>query len=157
MRKQVVRGTTMMLLLAALVFVTAVASANAQSRLTSADVPFEFVVGERTLPAARYNISDATLGSEVVKIMARTANANVFATTIPISRKASDDKGKLVFHRYGNRYFLAEIWSPGERRGQKLRKSKEEKSIENEMAIISSKTDLVARTYERVEIALGRN
>lgn len=157
MRKQVVRGTTMMLLLAALVLVTAVASANAQTARATANVPFEFVVGSKTLPAAHYTISDMTSGSQVVKISAREENANLFATTIPLSRKASDDKGKLVFHRYGNRYFLAEIWSPGERQGQKLKKSQEEKSIENEMAIISSKTDSVARTFERVEIALGRN
>lgn len=145
-----------MLLMAALVLVTAVASANAQSLKATADVPFEFVVGNKTLPAAHYNISDMT-GSQVVRISARKENANMFATTIPVSRKASDDKGKLVFHRYGNRYFLAEIWSPGQREGQKLNKSKEEKAIENEMAIISSKTNLVARSYERVEIALGSN
>ena len=156
MRKQVVRGTTMMLLLAALVLVTAVASANAQTARATANVPFEFVVGSKTLPAAQYTISDMS-GPQVVKISARKENASLFATTIPLSRNASDDKGKLVFHRYGNRYFLAEIWSPGERQGQKLKKSQEERSIENEMAIISSKTDTVARTFERVEIALGRN
>ena len=153
MRKQLVRGTTMLLLMAALVFVTAVASANAQTR-SRADVPFEFVAGNKTLPAGHYDISDGTQGREVVKISARQNDASVFAMTVGITNKKASQSSKLVFHRYGNRYFLAEIWSEGDRQGQKLLKSREEKAIENEMAMINSKTELVARGYERVEIAL---
>jgi len=145
----------MLLLFVALAFVTAVASANAQRR-SIANVPFEFVAGNKTLPADHYSIADGTMGGEVVKISARKNDASVFAMTVTLSRKASDEQGKLVFHRYGNRYFLAEIWTGGDREGQKLLKSREEKSIENELAIISSKTALPQRSYERVEIALLR-
>ena len=155
MKRQFVRGTTMLLLFVALAFVTAVASANAQRR-SIADVPFEFVAGNKTLPADHYSITDGTMGREVVKISARKNDTSVFAMTVTLSRKASDEQGKLVFHRYGNRYFLAEIWTGGDREGQKLLKSREEKSIENELAIISSKTALPQRSYERVEIALLR-
>ena len=156
MTKQLVRGTTMLLLVVALAFVTAVASVNAQSRRSNADVPFEFVAGNKTLPAGHYNIADSTLGGEVVKISATEKDASVFAMTVRLTRKAGNEQGKLVFHRYGNRYFLAEIWTGGDREGQKLGKSREEKSIENELAIITSKTELPQRTYERVEIALVR-
>lgn len=155
MSKQLVRGTMMLLLVVALAFVTAVA--NGQSRRSIADVPFEFVAGDKTLPAGHYSIADMTMGREVVKISATKKDASVFAMTVRLSRNAADDQGKLVFHRYGNRYFLAEIWTAGDREGQKLRKSREEKAIESELAIISSKTELPQRTYERVEIALGRN
>src|SRR5262245_34327287 len=134
MKRQFVRGTTMLLLVMALAFVTA-AAANGQSTRAVADVPFEFVAGDRTLPAAHYNISDGTSGREVLKISAKEKNASIFAMTTPLSRKGAADKGKLVFHRYGNRYFLAEVWTAGDRDGQKLKKSKEEKAIENEMAI----------------------
>ena len=157
MKRQLVRGTTMLLLFVALAFVTAAASANAQSRRSKADVPFDFVAGNKTLPAGQYNIADSTLAGEVVKISARQKDASVFAMTVRLSSKAANDQGKLVFHRYGNRYFLAEIWTGGDREGQKLMKSREEKSIENELAIISSKIELPKRSYERVEIALGRN
>jgi hypothetical protein len=156
MKRQLVRGTTMLLLFVALAFVTAAASAKAQSRRSNADVPFEFVAGNKTLPAGHYNIADSTLAGEVVKISAREKEASVFAMTVRLSSKAANDQGKLVFHRYGNRYFLAEIWTGGDREGQKLMKSREEKAIENELAIIASKTELPRRAYERVEIALGR-
>lgn len=154
MRKQVVRGTTMLMLVMSLAFVTAVA-ANGQSRLSRSDVPFEFVANNQTLPAGHYDIADLTAG-QVIKISNVKEAKALFATTIPVSRRGDTDKGKLVFHRYGNRYFLAEIWVAGEREGQKLRKSREEKAIENEMAMINSKTDQAARSYERVEIALVR-
>ncbi len=156
MKRQIVRGTTMLLLAVALAFVTAVASANAQSRRSIADVPFEFVAGNKTLPAGHYTIADSTLAGNVVQITARKKDASVFAMTVGLSTKAANEEGKLVFHRYGNRYFLAEIWTGGNREGQKLSKSREEKSIENELAIISSKTELPQRSYERVEIALVR-
>ena len=156
MKRQLLRGTMMSLLVVALTLVSAAASA-AQSRMAAANVPFEFVAANKTLPAGHYSISSSTGGSEVIKISARQKSANVFAMTIPLSRSKSTDKGKLVFRRYGNRYFLAEIWAAGEREGLKLQKSREEKAIENELAAISSKSDLAQRSFERVEIALVKN
>ena len=156
MKRELVKGTTMLLLIVSLAFITAVA-ANAQSRKANANVPFDFVAGSRTLPAGHYNIADSTTGREVVRISELKQGNGVFAMTILLSSKAAPKESKLVFHRYGNRYFLAEIWTEGDREGQKLRKSREEKAIETELAIISSKTELPQRSYERVEIALGRN
>jgi hypothetical protein len=157
MKRQLVRGTTMLLLVVALAFVTGIASANAQSRLARAEVPWEFVANNLTLPSGQYYIADLATGGGVVKISNSKEAKNVFAMTLPLSRRGNSEKGKLVFHRYGNRYFLAEIWIAGEPEGLKLRKSREEKAIENEMAIISSKTELPQRTYELVEVALVRN
>ena len=155
MKRQLVKGTTMLLLAVALAFVTA-ASTNAQSRMARAEVPFEFVANNVTLPAGQYLIRDGS-GGQLVKISNAKAAKSVFAMTVGLSRKGNTEKGKLVFHRYGNRYFLAEIWAAGERDGQKLQKSKEEKAIENEMAAISTKTQLPQRTYELVEVALAKN
>ncbi|HSE31392.1 MAG TPA: hypothetical protein VLA93_07420 [Pyrinomonadaceae bacterium] len=157
MKRQLVKGTTMLLLAVALAFVTAVASTNAQSRRSRAEVPFEFVANNMTLPAGQYYIADLSTGREIVKIINTKQAKTVFAMTIPLSRNRDSEKAKLVFHRYGNRYFLAEIWAAGEQEGQKLRKSREEKAIENEMAAISSKTQVAQRTYERVEVALVSN
>lgn len=156
MKRQLLRGTMMSLLVVALTLISAAASA-AQSRMATADVPFDFVAANKTLPAGHYNISASTAGSEVLKISASQKSATVFAMTIPLSRNKATDKGKLVFRRYGNRYFLAEIWAGGEREGQKLQKSREEKAIENELAIISSKSELAQNRFERVEIALVKN
>ena len=92
----------------------------------------------------------------MVKITSRMKDASLFVLTTRLQASATQEKGKLVFHRYGNRYFLAEIWTVGSRDGQKLRKSREERSIERELSSISSKSEIAQTRYERVEIQLGQ-
>jgi hypothetical protein len=60
---------------------------------------------------------------------------------------------RLVFHRYGERYFLAEVWNGADRAGRQLLKSQEERAIEREFASISSNDATAKNTYERVEVA----
>lgn len=153
MARQLMKGMTMLLLIVALAFVTAVASANAQS---TANVPFEFVAGSKSLPAGHYSITNGTAGGDVVKISATAKAMSVFNLTMRTSNGRGSKESRLVFHRYGNRYFLAEIWRAGETEGQKLLKSREERAIERELAAISSKSEFAQRGYERVEIALVR-
>jgi hypothetical protein len=43
------------------------------------------------------------------------------------------DQGKLVFNRYGDRYFLSEIWTAGDTSGRTLLVSK----VERELALTS--------------------
>jgi hypothetical protein len=43
--------------------------------------------------------------------------------------RITSEKSKLVFHRYGNRYFLKQIWMAGDNAGQQLPKSRLETEI----------------------------
>ena len=54
------------------------------------------------------------------------------------------DKTQLVFNKYRDRYFLAEIWVQGETRGHQPVKTSQEKELAKELA--------QDRTYRRVEI-----
>jgi hypothetical protein len=152
MTRQFIKGMTMLLLIVALAFVTAVASANAQS---IANVPFDFVAGGKSMAAGHYNVSNSTTGGEIVRISS-SSNETAFSLATKLNNGRPAQKSKLVFHRYGNRYFLAEIWKAGDSQGQKLVKSREERAVERELASISSRRDAAQRGYERVEIALGR-
>ena len=40
------------------------------------------------------------------------------------------DKGKLVFHRYGDQYFLSEVWPAGATTGRVIAKSRAESELE---------------------------
>jgi hypothetical protein len=156
MARQLIKGMTMLMLLVALAFVTAVVSAQAQTP-SVANVPFEFVAADKSMPAGRYLISNNNPATgDIVKIASRMKDASLFALTTRVQASATQEKGKLVFHRYGNRYFLAEIWTAGTRDGQKLRKSREEKSIERELASITSKSEIAQSRFERVEVTLGQ-
>ena len=151
MKKQLLKGFTMLFAIMTLAMVTAVASANGQSLTTRANVPFEFTVGNQNLPAGAYMISAATAGGDAVRISGLDSKDSAMRLTIPADGNANH--AKLVFHRYGQRYFLAEVWSTSTD-GRELTKSRQERAIQKELSRIASNSP-AARAYETVEIALA--
>jgi len=153
MGKQFVRALTMVALLVVMSLAAAVVSANGQASIrTMANVPFDFVVGDSELAAGRYQIENATTAGDGLKIAG--PEKAVFRLVFNIHQLQATDRSKLVFHRYGNRYFLAEIWIGGARDGRRLLKSRNEKAVERELA---STTKPGVQMFERVEIALVRD
>ena len=47
--------------------------------------------------------------------------------TLATSVNAPHDKSKLIFHSYGDQYFLSQVWTAGSATGSELRKSAKEK------------------------------
>ncbi len=121
-------------LLAVMTIIAASVSAQAQSlayRLT-ANIPFDFSVTGKKLPAGEYWISRAQQGNgdTVVQIRSTDGNANIVRLTIPINTYNTVKEGTLVFHRYGEEYFLSEIWPAGGLTGRELPKTKAERELE---------------------------
>lgn len=150
MRKQILKGLTMLVAILSIAMITAVATANAQSSNSRANVPFDFVVGDSTLPSGAYTVAAVTTDGETLWI--RGSEKSVLRLTQTASGNA--DHSKLVFHRYGQRYFLAEVWTDQDN-GRQLSMSKEEKTIQRELSRIASNKP-ANRNYERVEIAMAR-
>jgi hypothetical protein len=151
MRKQLIKGFTMLLGIMTIAMVTAVASANGQSQTSKANVPFEFIVGNQSMPAGAYSVSAINAAGDALCIRGRDSKASAVRLTTPADGKANH--AKLVFHRYGQRYFLAEVWSTSTD-GRELTKSRQERAIQKELSRIASNKP-AARTYETVEIALA--
>ncbi|MGI8735496.1 MAG: hypothetical protein ACR2LM_19600 [Pyrinomonadaceae bacterium] len=153
MRKEIVKGFTMVLLVISLALVTAVASAQGQSanRVVST-IPFDFVVGDKTLPAGEYSVRGMTRGGEAILISERDAKASIIQMSKVLTSNRNNTRARLVFHRYGQHYFLAEVWSGGDQTGRQLFRSRQERAIDRELAAIVSKTELAGRTYETVEL-----
>jgi hypothetical protein len=149
MKKDILKGTTMLMLLVAVTLVTAVVSANAQSNPIKANIPFEFIVGDKTLPAGEYTVKPATTGGALA-IQNADGKGNVVRMTGPTEQKTRG-RARMVFHRYGHNYFLAEVWDIGTN-GRELAKSKQERAVERELASISSKSELAQSTYETVVV-----
>jgi hypothetical protein len=93
-----------------------------------ATIPFEFVAGKTTLPAGEYKVGDVSAGSAVLLIRSVDGRSAVMIITHGTG-SASRAEGKLVFNRYGNRYFLSQVFSPGSSMGRELPKSKLEREI----------------------------
>ena len=120
-------------LLAVMMIIAASVSANAQTlqyRLT-ANIPFDFSVAGEKLPAGKYLISRAQTsdGDMVVQIASKDGHSSVTRLTIPVSAKEPSKTGLLVFNRYGNEYFLSEIWPAGGVVGRELHKSRAEREL----------------------------
>jgi hypothetical protein len=149
MSKQIVKRLTMLTLVVGLALVSTVVSANGQlsSHLITADVPFDFVVADQTLPSGKYTVSRASDNGKVLKI--RSVDGK--ATVVRLSNSVADISGKqyvrMVFHCYGQQYFLAEVWS-GDSNGRQLIKGKEERRLEQERALIASNGDSSKKIVE---------
>jgi hypothetical protein len=104
------------LLRASVLAAVAAAAAYGQSSKTlTVMVPFDFIVGSQTLRAGQYSVDRETFSSAVI-INGADQKAIVMATAL--ESIAAQEGGKLVFHRYGNTYFLTEVWGAGNYRLQ---------------------------------------
>ncbi len=116
-----------------MMFIAASAPANAQSlvyRLT-ANIPFDFSVAEKKLPAGEYWISRAQQGNGdlIMQISSTDGHMKINRLTIPTVRVNALSKGSLVFHRYGDEYFLSEVWPAGGLTGRELPQSRAEREL----------------------------
>ncbi len=99
---------SMMLIAVAALLVSTVAFA--QSGTYSASIPFQFRVGQTVMPAGDYQLS--VVAPKVLALRGDAGNANVMAQTAEIDEVRSNDRNpRLIFHRYGERYFLSQVWS----------------------------------------------
>lgn len=121
------------------IFASAAVSTRAQAAYgVRADVPFDFIVGDKTIPAGHINahgVSAAVVGP----LSIRNLDQGELATRVGrrVSGADNSDQCKLVFHRYGNRYYLAQIWIPGYQAWEVM-KSKGERSLEREMRLVKN-------------------
>jgi hypothetical protein len=102
--------------------------ARAQENMV-VNVPFAFVAGQAALPAGEYRINLSASSSALLLTPIDNPGASAFVVTMPTQAKEASSDSKLVFHRYGNRYFLSQLWRAGSSSGRQLRKSAREKEI----------------------------
>jgi hypothetical protein len=91
------------------------------------NIPFEFTVGSKTLPAGEYTVRQI-LPSRLL-IQSRDARHGVIAMTHDVQAKAEPNKAQLLFARYGDQYFLYQVFAPGTSRGRELTRSDVEAKI----------------------------
>ncbi len=100
------------------------------------DIPFAFAVAGQQLPAGHYIVKAK---DDFVGIF--NSNKQVlFVPTHAAVRTAAEDT-KLVFHRYGDRYFLSSVWVKGKITGKELFRSRAERELavhqaEMELAVV---------------------
>ena len=99
---------------AALVAFTPSAPAGAQSVDLIARVPFEFNVGETTLARDTYQLSRLSDHPDMLLVRSGRKGVMIRAEVVGAGKRAAAPS--LLFHRYGDQYFLREIRLEGNRR-----------------------------------------
>ncbi len=117
------RQTLSVFAMLSLMVTMAVASGYAQDRVV-ADIPFNFAIGNKTLPAGEYSVTQ--LSPAVMLIKSDDSGGAAMALANAAQANKAQDEAKLVFHRYGDQYFLFQVWTPGNT-GRELPKSKLER------------------------------
>jgi hypothetical protein len=121
--------------------------AYAQS-YAKADVPFAFNVGTAQLPAGTYEVKVLRPGGS--QIMIQNGETSAAAASNARREGPRNTEAKLVFHRVGNQYFLAEVWRGSEEAGLIVPTSKHEKELMKELQLAKDSSG----GHEKVVVAL---
>jgi hypothetical protein len=144
MKKQILKGVTMLASIVALAFATAlVTSAQSRTGQVRAGIPFDFVVGDKTLSAGNYSVATISSNSaEAVSVRSDDGQQKAIRLTKAVNDNAKTKRARLIFHRYGHTYYLAQVWVPGSSEGREMLKSKAERAAEVELAKNASSGEL---------------
>ena len=127
------------ILLSAIVVLAAVGPTQAQSlggtRIT-ANIPFDFNISEKKLPAGKYSVGRAINQSDdlIVSINDLEGRSKAIRLSNTVVRSRPTGKALLVFNRYGDQYFLSQVWPAGATMGREFRKSKSEREAQKQLA-----------------------
>ena len=127
MKKQAFTNFATLILLSML---TAV-SVSAQSHRSGAiNIPFNFTIGQQTMPPGQYTVGPNRKDfNNVWLVQSRDSRTNALFTTMSVRANETQEKTRLVFHKYGDQYFLSQIWTPGGQGGRQLPVSQREREL----------------------------
>ena len=94
---------------ASLVLALAAISVHAQSARLMANIPFNFTVKNKTLPAGEYTVEPIQIGgSQVLRIQSRDGRITALVPARFNRAWESQLEPKLIFNRFGEQYFMAQ-------------------------------------------------
>jgi hypothetical protein len=118
-----------------LVLLTFASALGQSDRQTIIYIPFNFTVGEKAFPAGKYVIEQNRRDSDLVWVIRRKDNVGkALFLTRPVRANETQQETRLVFHQYGDLYFLAEFWTAGSQTGREIQTSDREKGLDKALA-----------------------
>jgi hypothetical protein len=113
-------------------------------------VPFEFVVGNQTLPAGTYKfqslLNSVPSKATIDVLVVRSTEGHLYkAIVTDVVGSEEPNNPKLVFTRNGGRAFLSEVWEPGKQAGCLLQNRNDRRQTaesENDKVTLTASADL---------------
>jgi hypothetical protein len=93
------------------------------------NIPFDFVAGNSKLPAGEYSVKTSGPTNTLILIARSDSAASAFIATNAAVASEPKTESNLIFNRYGDRYFLSQVWTAGNACGRQLLKSTREKEM----------------------------
>ena len=95
-----------------------------------ADIPFKFTVCKKQLPAGKYKVLPMTSANPRILLVRDEGGSSAeIVCTKDVQASKAATKGKLIFNRYGDEYFLSEMWFAGQTTGNQLVKTEAEETL----------------------------
>ena len=123
-----------------LAMLVGMAAAQMPEKLT-ADVPFDFTVSGKTLPAGKYTIKSLTPTRLLIR--GDKGDQAVIASVFSARARKIPTEASLNFARYGDQYFLYQVFVPGTQIGRELPRSEIE--VQAAKTAVRTTTSIVAR------------
>lgn len=119
------------LLLLGMLLPTMTARVSGQAGLELvADIPFKFTVCQKQLPAGKYAVRPiSTANPRLLLVRGKDGSAAEIVCTQDVQSSKVATQGKLIFNRYGDEYFLSEMWFAGQKTGNQLVKTEAEEGL----------------------------
>ena len=137
MKRKVIKRFTMLSLVSMFSLCAAVASANAQLSIPiRARIPFDFNVGDKKLAAGEYTFSHLSglAHNTTMLVSSVDSSTRMFQSTSAAQVLTPKNESTLVFHKYGDQYFLEQIWTRGEQEGTQVPESRGERTLRRQLA-----------------------
>jgi hypothetical protein len=103
----------------------AAVSAFAQQAI-KAQIPFRFHMGGSILPAGSHTV-DTAVARGVLRFRLVDGPSSAMTLSNAVQSVTIPTEPKLVFNRYGDQYFLSQVWAGSSNTGRELPKSRLEK------------------------------
>ena len=118
-----------------LLTVSSVSVFGQSDRQTVVNIPFDFIVGDKSLTAGQYILERNKRESDTVWTITRkdTGVGRKVFLTIPSQSLDPAKETRLVFNRYENYYFLTAFSVAGSNTGRELQMSDREKNLEQKL------------------------
>jgi hypothetical protein len=137
MKRKVIKRLTILSLVSMFTLCAAVASANAQlSTPVRAKIPFDFSVGDKKLEAGEFSFSRSSGFGDIrtMSVSSVDSSTRMFQLTSVAQALRPKNESTLVFHKYGDQYFLEQIWTGGAQEGTQVPESRSERTARRQLA-----------------------
>lgn len=105
-------------------------------RQTVVNIPFNFTVGEKAMPAGKYLIRRNRKDSDAVWVIQnKESGERAMLLTRPVQASETQEDAKFVFRKYDELYVLGQFWAAGTNTGREINVTSQERALAKALAV----------------------